>query len=57
MVGKPARELDDFERSSDLAGRVGQHLAVLRGDRCAEVGAMTVDELAEAEQDLRALRE
>ena len=57
MIGEPTRELDDFERASDLACGVGQHLAVLGGDRSAEIGAVAIDELAETEQHLGTLRE
>ena len=57
MVGEPARELDDLERTGDFASCIGEHLAVLRRDRSREIRAMPIDELAESEQHLGTLRE
>ena len=52
-----ARELDHLEAARDLAQRVGEDLAVLGGDQPRELVAVLVDELADAEEELRALRE
>ena len=52
-----ACELDHLEAALHLAHRVRQHLAVLVGEDARDVLAAVVDELADAEEDLGALRQ
>ena len=54
---EPARELDDLQPARDLAARVGEHLAVLARDDRGQLVLVRVEQLAEREQDLRALGE
>ena len=53
----PARELHDLEPARDLAHRVAQHLAVLGGDDRRELLGALIEQVAEPEEDPRALRE
>ena len=53
----PADVLDDLDPALHLAVRVGEHLAVLCRQEAREVVAVLVDELVDAEEELRALRE
>lgn len=50
-----AGELDDFLAPADLAERIGDDLAVLAGDDLRQLTLARVEQLAEVEQDLRAL--
>ena len=52
-----AGELDHLEPARDLAHRVGEHLAVLGGEDPREVLSVRVEELADREEELGALRE
>ena len=52
-----ARELDHFEAALHLPHRVREHLAVLLGEDARDLLAAVVDELADAEEELCALRE
>ena len=51
------RELDVLEATGDLADRVGEHLAVLRGDDRGEVVGAGVQQLAEGEEHGGPLRQ
>ena len=53
----PARELDDLETTRHLAERVARDLAVFRRDDRRQSLRSLIQELAEAEQDLRAFGE
>ncbi len=53
----PARILDHLEPACDLAERVGEHLAVLGREELREVLPVGVEELADPEEELGALRE
>ena len=53
----PAAELDHLEPARDLAQRVGEHLAVLGREQLRDVLAVLVEELADREEELGALRE
>ena len=57
QVRDPAGELDHLEPARDLAHRVGEHLAVLGGEDPRGLLAALVHELADPEEQLRALRE
>ncbi len=50
-----AGELDDLLAAADLAQRVGDDLAVLAGDDLGQLVLARVEQLAEVEQDRRAL--
>src|SRR3979409_1204421 len=50
-----AGEFDDLLTAADLTERVGDHLAVLTGDDLGQLTLPCVEQLAEVEQDLRAL--
>ena len=52
-----AGELDHLEAALHLPHRVREHLAVLVGEDARDLLAAIVDELADAEEDLRPLRE
>ena len=54
QVRDAAGELHDLQAAADLAERISQHLAVLRGDDRRELLLAGVQDLAEAEQHLRA---
>ena len=54
QVRHAARELDVLDPPGDLAQGVRGDLAVLRGQEGGQVAPVLVDELADAEQDLRA---
>ena len=56
-VRDAAGELDHLEAALHLPHRVREHLAVLVGEDARDLLAAVVDELADAEEDLRALRE
>ena len=53
----PAGVLDHLEPALHLAERVGEHLAVLRGEDPRDLLAVRVHQLADAEDQLGALRE
>ena len=55
QVRGAAGELDDLEAALDLAARVVDRLAVLGGDDAGELAGAGGEQLAEAEQDVRAL--
>ena len=55
--GDAARELDVLDAARDLARRVGAHLAVLRREHGGDLGAVLVEQVTEAEQDLGAARQ
>ena len=55
QVRDAAGELDDLLAAADLAERVGEHLAVLGGDDRCQLFLARVQQLAESEEDLRAL--
>ena len=57
QVRGAAGELDHLEPALDLAARVVDGLAVLGRDHARELAGVRGDELAEAEQDVRAARE
>ena len=57
QLGDPADVLDDLDAPLHLTQRVRQDLAVLGGEQACEILAMLVDELVDAEEELRALRE
>ena len=52
-----AGELDHLEAALHLSHRVREHLAVLVGEDARDLLAAIMDELADAEEDLRALRQ
>ena len=52
-----AAELDHLEPARHLAHRVGEHLAVLGGQELRDLLALLVEELADREEELGALRE
>ncbi len=56
-LGDPADVLDHLDAALHLAVRVGEHLAVLCRQEARDVVAVLVDELVDAEEELRALRE
>ncbi len=55
--GDAAGELDDLQAALHLARGVREHLAVLVGDDLGDLLGARVDQLAEVEQHLRALRQ
>ena len=57
QLGDSAAVLDHLEPARNLAECVGEHLAVLGREEPRDVLAMLVDEIADAEEDRRALRE
>jgi hypothetical protein len=55
--GDAAREFDVLQPALDLARRVGQHLAVLRRHDARQLGLALLEELADPEEDVGALRQ
>jgi hypothetical protein len=53
-VGDAAGELDVLEPPCQLTGRIGPHLAVLARDQRAELGGVLLEQVPEAEEDVRA---
>ena len=57
QVDEAGGELDVLDAARDLAGRVGEHLAVLARDDRGELGGALLQQLAQAEEHVGALDE